>query len=90
MIKIGAPQRMCVGCRSMKDKKTLLRVVRDPAGQIKLDPGQKAAGRGAYVCGEAECLKKMEKSRALSRAFKCDAGTEIYAEVRAYFEGGDS
>ena len=41
------PQRQCVGCREMKDKKELLRVVRTPEGSILLDGRGKASGRGA-------------------------------------------
>ena len=44
------PQRQCLGCREMKPKKELIRVVRSPAGEISLDFRGKAPGRGAYVC----------------------------------------
>ena len=50
------PQRQCVGCRTMKDKKELLRVVRTPEGEIVLDGSGKKSGRGAYVCHDGECL----------------------------------
>ena len=50
------PMRMCVGCREMKEKKTLIRVVRSPEGVLSLDPAGKKPGRGAYVCREGECL----------------------------------
>ena len=52
------PQRMCVGCREKRDKKDLLRVVRTPEGQLVLDATGKKSGRGAYVCRDAQCLKK--------------------------------
>ena len=61
------PQRQCVGCREMKDKKSLLRVVNSPEGEVSLDFGGKKPGRGAYVCHSVECLKKARKSRALGR-----------------------
>ena len=64
------PQRQCVGCREMKDKKSLLRVVRSPEGQVSLDFGGKKPGRGAYVCHNVECLRKARKTRALERAFE--------------------
>lgn len=63
------PQRQCVGCREMKDKKSLLRVVKSPEGVVSLDFVGKKPGRGAYVCHDVECLKKARKSRALERAF---------------------
>ena len=62
------PQRQCVGCRTMKDKKSLLRLVKTPEGDILLDATGKKSGRGAYVCPDSECLKKARKSRALETA----------------------
>lgn len=77
------PQRQCVGCREMKDKKALLRIVKTPEGEILLDSTGKKSGRGAYVCPDPECLKKARKSRALERAF----ATAIPAEVYDALEG---
>ena len=51
------PQRQCVGCREKKSKPELIRVVRAPEGDISLDARGKAAGRGAYLCPNPECLK---------------------------------
>jgi len=64
------PMRMCVGCREMKPKKELLRAVRSPEGEVSLDTTGKKAGRGAYVCYNAECLKKALKQRQLDRALE--------------------
>ena len=72
------PQRQCVGCREMKDKKALLRIVKTPEGEILLDSTGKKSGRGAYVCPDPECLKKARKSRALERAFDTAIPTEVY------------
>ena len=57
------PQRQCVGCREMKDKKSLLRVVKSPEGVVSLDFVGKKPGRGAYVCHDVECLKKARSWR---------------------------
>ena len=62
------PLRMCVGCREMRPKRELVRVVCSKDGQISVDLTGKAAGRGAYVCPTEECLKKAVKTRALERA----------------------
>ena len=62
------PMRMCTACREMKPKKELIRVVKTPENEIKLDLTGKLNGRGAYVCKSEECLKKAQKSGALSRA----------------------
>ena len=62
------PMRMCVGCREMKPKMSLLRVVKPQEGDAHIDRTGKAPGRGAYVCDSIECLKKAEKIHALDRA----------------------
>ena len=77
------PQRQCVGCREMKEKKALLRIVRTPEGQILLDGTGKKSGRGAYVCRNPECLRKARKSRALERAFETAIPAEVYDALEA-------
>ena len=81
------PQRQCVGCREMKDKKALIRVVRSPEGNISLDFKGKLPGRGAYVCLDPACLKKARKSRALERAFDMAIPPEVYDQLEAQMEG---
>ena len=63
------PMRQCLGCREMKEKRALIRVVKSPEGAVSLDFKGKLPGRGAYVCPNGECLKRARKSRALERAF---------------------
>jgi Predicted nucleic-acid-binding protein implicated in transcription termination len=72
------PLRQCLGCREMKPKPSLIRIVRSPEGNISLDLHGKKPGRGAYLCPEADCLKKIRKSRALSRAFSGEVPAEVY------------
>ena len=73
------PMRQCLGCREMAPKRELIRVVRAPdGGGISLDFKGKAPGRGAYLCGKPECLKKARKSRALERALGCAPPPEVY------------
>ena len=72
------PLRQCLGCREMKPKKELLRVVRTPEGTVTLDLRGKANGRGAYVCPNTECLKRAIRSKALSRAFDTEIPQEVY------------
>ena len=83
------PQRQCVGCREMKDKKSLIRVVRAPEGEISLDFVGKKPGRGAYVCRDVECLKRARKSRALERAFETAIPPEVYDAMEAELGGAD-
>ena len=69
-----------------KPKPELIRVVRAPDGDISLDARGKAAGRGAYLCPNPECLKKARKSRALERAFDAPIPAEIYEQLTAELE----
>ena len=80
------PPRQCVGCREKKPKPELIRVVRAPDGAISLDARGKAAGRGAYLCPKAVCLKKAQKNRALERAFDVPIPAEIYEQLAAELE----
>ena len=73
--------RMCVGCREMKPKKELIRVVRQPSGQVMLDRTGKAAGRGAYVCPDSACLEKARKSRVLERTLEAAIEPEVYDQL---------
>lgn len=83
MVTKKIPMRMCVGCREMKPKKELVRVVKTPEGEIKLDVTGKLNGRGAYVCGCVECLKKVRKQNALSHAFEVPVSSDIYDRLEA-------
>lgn len=76
------PQRMCVGCQEMKNKKELLRVVRTPEGQIEIDHTGKKAGRGAYVCANEQCFAKAFKEKRLERALKQKIETSVYDSLR--------
>ena len=80
------PMRMCVGCREMKPKASLLRVVKPQEGDAHIDRTGKAAGRGAYVCPEKECLKKARKSRALERAFELSIPDNVYDALEQQME----
>ena len=80
------PMRQCTGCREMKPKRELTRIVRSPEGEVSIDDTGKKPGRGAYVCRSAECLKKAIKTRALSRAFGAEVPEEVYDTLRAGLE----
>ena len=81
------PQRQCVGCREMRDKKSLLRVVKSPEGEISLDFKGKKPGRGAYVCPNPDCLKRARKTRALERALSVAIPPEVYETMEAELSG---
>ncbi|MDR1905321.1 MAG: YlxR family protein [Clostridiales bacterium] len=75
------PLRMCIACREMKEKKGLLRIVRNGAGEVSLDFKGKAQGRGAYVCDNADCIKKCVKKKLLNKIFSCEIPNGVYAYI---------
>ncbi len=82
------PMRMCVGCREMKPKASLLRVVKPQDGEAHIDRSGKAAGRGAYVCDSIECLKKAEKIHALDRALDTKIEEGVFRMLEAQILNG--
>jgi len=84
------PLRQCLGCREMKAKRELIRIVRSPEGEIALDFHGKKPGRGAYLCSDPQCLKRIRKSKALERAFSLPIPETVYDALEAQMEGGDS
>ena len=84
------PMRQCTGCREMKPKRELIRVVRSPENEIALDFKGKAQGRGAYVCHSQECLKKAIKSKALEKSLEVSIPEEIYLQLKEQMEVGDA
>ena len=75
------PMRMCVGCREMKEKRSLLRVVKSPEGVISFDRVGKAPGRGAYVCKSKACLERAVKARQLERALETRIDEAVFAQL---------
>lgn len=84
------PMRQCLGCREMKPKIELIRVVRSPEGDISLDFKGKAPGRGAYICPNAQCLKKAVRARALEKAFSAQIPEEVYEKLNEEMERAGS
>ena len=75
------PMRQCVGCQEMKNKKEMLRVIRNSEGEFLLDATGRKNGRGAYICPNQECLKKAVKSKGLERSFKQAIPQEVYESL---------
>ncbi len=79
------PMRLCIGCGEMKDKRTMMRVVKTPEDTFVLDVTGKKNGRGAYVCKDKDCLNKAIKSKGLERSFKMSIPKEVYAKLEEEF-----
>ena len=75
------PMRMCVGCREMKEKRSLMRVVKSPEGAISFDRVGKAPGRGAYVCKSKECFERAVKQRQLERALETRIDEVVFTQL---------
>ncbi|WP_317854199.1 RNase P modulator RnpM [Chakrabartyella piscis] len=75
------PLRKCTGCQEMKNKKELIRIVRGEEGTFSFDPTGKKAGRGAYICANADCLAKAQKSKGLERSFKSPVPKDVYESL---------
>jgi len=84
------PFRQCMGCREMKPKRELVRVVKSPEDTVSVDLRGKAPGRGAYVCRSADCLKKALRSKALDRSLGVTIPPEIYEALTAQLEDADA
>ena len=83
------PMRQCVGCREMRPKKELVRVVKSPEGDISLDLTGKKPGRGAYVCPSLACLQAARKARRLEKGFACRIPDEVYDRMEEELSGHD-
>ncbi|MDR0889483.1 MAG: YlxR family protein [Oscillospiraceae bacterium] len=78
--------RQCLGCREMKPKRELQRVVRSPQGQVSIDKSGKSPGRGAYICHSVDCLKKAIRAKALARALEAEIPQELTAVLAEQLE----
>ena len=84
------PLRQCLGCREMKPKNELIRVVKSPEGEVSPDFTGKKPGRGAYVCRDIDCFKRIIKSNAFARAFKTQISKEMIDELQNQLENANS
>ena len=76
------PQRQCVGCREMKNKKDLIRILKTDSEGVMIDVTGKKNGRGAYICPNADCLKKAIASKGLERSFKMPVEKSVYESLK--------
>lgn len=79
-MEIKKPVRTCIACRSPKEKRELIRIVKC-GEEIFVDKTGKKNGRGAYVCNNKECLAKLKKAKLLNRAFSCEVPEEVYDKL---------
>ena len=75
------PQRTCMGCNEKKDKKDLIRIVKNKNNEITIDRTKKAQGRGAYICDNIQCLEKIIKTKRLEKILDMKISEEIYEHL---------
>jgi hypothetical protein len=86
MIKnLRVPVRTCIGCQCKKPKKELIRIIRTPEGKIEIDKTGKKSGRGAYLCGNVECLDTALSKKHLNRSLKQDITLQTLDELKKVF-----
>ena len=85
--KPEVPMRTCCGCRQSFPKKTLVRIVRTPEGSVELDVTGRRNGRGAYLCRNAACLRRAEKSGSIARSLDTRIDRELFDKLEKELEG---
>jgi len=83
------PQRTCMGCNSKKDKKDLIRIVKNKNNEISIDKTGKQDGRGAYICNDEQCLEKAIKTKRIERTLGIKISEEVYSNLKKIINGGE-
>ena len=76
------PERQCAACRKKRPKRELIRLVRDPEGEVIIDIRQRADGRGTYICRREECIELARKKRGIDRSLKCRTSDDLYDRLK--------
>ena len=80
------PLRSCVITKEQLPKQELLRIVRTPFGEVKVDETGKLNGRGAYIKKDIEVLEKAKKTGLLAKRLECTISDEVYEEIKNIIE----
>ena len=80
------PLRTCVITKEQLPKQELLRIVRTPEGEVKVDETGKLNGRGAYIKKDIAVLEKAIKSKLLDKRLECTISDSVYDEIRKIIE----
>ena len=83
------PMRQCLGCNEHKPKAELIRIVRSPEGEVSLDLTGKKSGRGAYICRDLKCLKKVRKSGRVAHNLECEISPQVYDRMEAELDASE-
>ena len=83
------PQRTCMGCNAKKEKRELIRIVKNNNGEINIDFTGKMEGTATYICKNEDCLNKAMKNKRITKVFEKEITKEIYEKIRDYINGGE-
>lgn len=83
------PQRTCMGCNLKRDKKDLIRIVKNKENEIIIDKTGKQEGRGAYICNNIECFEKVIKSKRIEKVLETKIFNEVYENLKKIINGGE-
>ncbi len=83
------PQRTCMGCNLKRDKKDLIRIVKNKENEIIIDKTGKQEGRGAYICNNIECFEKVIKSKRIEKVLETKISNEVYENLKKIINGGE-
>lgn len=77
-------QRTCVACRRVRPKREMIRIVRDPGGNVDVDPSGKRNGRGAYLCPASSCWETALSGDVLNRALRTNLTGDARERLEEY------
>jgi len=75
------PTRTCVACRTERQKRDFVRIVRTPDGSVSFDETGRANGRGAYLCADASCWQLALKKGSIERALGAPLPSDIQGRL---------
>lgn len=81
MVAKKVPMRQCTGCREMRSKRDMIRVIKTAENEICIDATGRKNGRGAYICPNMDCLKQAMKNRGLERSLKTAIPETVYQQL---------
>ena len=76
------PMRKCVGCNERKPKREMIRIVRNPEGEVSIDLRGKVSGRGCYVCSSIDCLDLALKGKCVEKALETKVNQEVLLALK--------
>ena len=80
------PLRTCIVTKENLPKSELLRVVRTPEGEVKVDESGKLNGRGAYIKKDLSVLESAQKSKVLEKRLECKIEDSVYEQIKNIIE----